>query len=88
MIKNTALWCESNGSIQHDPYSLLSPNYLFFFPIFSSALVRRIIQGESAVEKKEICAAYKYPSKVLAGKGGSEMKWIEHVNLDKRMDFQ
>lgn len=45
-------------------------------PIFSSALVRGIIQGESAAEekkkKREICTAYKYSSKVLAGDGGEE----------------
>lgn len=72
--KDSAPWCESNGSIRHDPYSSLSSNSYSFFSIFSSALVRRIILGESAVKKKEIRSAYKYSSKVLAGEGGSEMK--------------
>lgn len=72
MIKNSALWCESNGKIRRDIYSFLSSNFYFSHPY--SAVVRRIIQRESAVKKKEIHTAYKCSPQEVAGEVGSEMK--------------
>jgi len=74
----SALWCDCNGSIRRDPDSWLFPK-LLLFPIFCRAR-RGIIQGGSAVEKKEIRSACEYSSSVLAGEEeeGRETKWIEH----------